>query len=66
VSPASIALLTAGMGESVETFRWLQRALEIHDPFLVYNFVGEPLLQPLKRRPEGQAILRAMGLQPQP
>jgi TolB-like protein/Tfp pilus assembly protein PilF len=62
VSPSSIALLTAGLGDTTETFAWLRRAIEIHDPLLVYNFVIEPLLEPFRRDPRGMAILRAMWL----
>ena len=62
VSPAYIALLTAGLGDTTETFAWLGRAVEIHDPGLVYNFVNEPLLEPFRRDPRGVAILRAMRL----
>jgi eukaryotic-like serine/threonine-protein kinase len=56
------AVLNVGLGDTVEAFAWLRRAAEIHDPFLVYNFVLEPLLEPLKRDPRGVAILREMGL----
>jgi tetratricopeptide (TPR) repeat protein len=62
ISPSSIALLTAGLGDTSETFAWLRRAIEIHDPLLVYNFVNEPMLEPFRRDPRGMAILRAMGL----
>jgi predicted Zn-dependent protease len=62
VSPASIALLTAGLGDTVETFAWLRRAVDIHDPLLVYNFVNEPLVESFRRHPQGAAILKAMGL----
>ncbi len=62
VGPANIALLNAGLGDTVEAFAWLRRAAEIHDPFLVYNFVTEPLVEPLKRDPRGVAILGEMNL----
>jgi serine/threonine protein kinase/tetratricopeptide (TPR) repeat protein len=62
ISPTTIALLTAGLGDTAETFGWLRRAVEIHDPLLVGNFVSEPLLEPFRRDPRGVAILRAMGL----
>ena len=62
VSPTSIALLTAGLGDTVQTFAWLRRAAEIHDPFLIYNFVNEPMLERFRRDPRGVAILRAMRL----
>ena len=64
VTPTSIAFLHAGLGDTAETFTWLRRAAESHDPFLIYNFVNEPLLNPLKRDPRGAAILREMGLAP--
>lgn len=50
------------MGDTAETFASLRRAVEIHDPMLVYSFVNEPLLEPFSRDPRGVAILRAMGL----
>ena len=62
VSPATIALLTAGLGDTTVTFGWLRRAVEIHDPMLIYNFVNEPLLEPFRRDPRGVTILRAMRL----
>jgi TolB-like protein/DNA-binding SARP family transcriptional activator/Tfp pilus assembly protein PilF len=62
ISPSSIALLTAGLGDTSETFAWLRRAVEVHDPLLVYNFVMEPMLEPFRRDPRGMAILRAMRL----
>jgi len=62
VSPASMAVLTAALGDTVETFAWLGRALEVRDPQLLYLFVNEPLLEAFQRHPNGVAILRAMGL----
>jgi DNA-binding SARP family transcriptional activator/TolB-like protein/Tfp pilus assembly protein PilF len=62
VSPTTIALLSAGLGDTTATFVWLRRAVEIHDPKLVYQFVNEPLLEPFRRDPRGMAILRAMRL----
>ena len=62
VCPTAIALLTAGLGDTVETFAWLERAAKIHDPFLIYNFVNDPMLEKFRRDQRGAAILRAMGL----
>jgi eukaryotic-like serine/threonine-protein kinase len=62
VSPTGIALLTAGLGDTVQTFAWLRRAAEIHDPFLIYNFVQQPMLERFQRDPRGVAILRVMRL----
>ena len=62
VAPTSLALLHAGLGDTTGTFVWLRRALEGHDPFLIYNFVNDPVMAPFRRDPRGQAILKAMGL----
>jgi hypothetical protein len=58
----SLAVLHAGLGDTTETFAWLRRALDGHDPFLIYNFVNDPVMAPFRRDPRGQAILQAMGL----
>ncbi len=52
----------AGLGDTAETFAWLRRAVEGHDPFLIYNYVNDPMMAPFRRDPRGQEILRAMGL----
>jgi TolB-like protein/tRNA A-37 threonylcarbamoyl transferase component Bud32/Tfp pilus assembly protein PilF len=62
VAPTSLAVLHAGLGDTTETFAWLQRALDGHDPFLIYNFVNDPVMAPFGRDPRGQTILLAMGL----
>jgi serine/threonine-protein kinase len=62
VAPTSLAVLHAGLGDTTETFAWLRRALDGHDPFLIYNFVNDPVMAPFGRDPRGQAILQAMGL----
>jgi Flp pilus assembly protein TadD len=61
--PTSLAVLSAGLGDTVETFAWLRRALEGRDPFLIYNYVSDPIMAPFRRDPRGQAILRGMGLE---
>ena len=62
LTPTSLAVLYAGLGDTTETFAWLQRAVQGHDPFLLYNYVTDPVMGPFRRDPRGQAILRAMGL----
>ena len=62
IAPTSLAVLHAGLGDTVETFAWLRRAVEGHDPFLIYNYVSDPIMAPFRRDPRGQEILRAMGL----
>jgi TolB-like protein/tetratricopeptide (TPR) repeat protein len=62
VSPTSLAVLHAGLGDTAQTFAWLRRAVEGRDPFLIYNYVNDPIMAPLRRDLRGRAILRAMGL----
>jgi hypothetical protein len=62
VNPVSIAVLAAGLGDTAETFTWLDRGVEAHDPVLDYGFASQPLFEPLRRDPRGAAILRRMGL----
>jgi hypothetical protein len=57
-----MALLAAGLGDTAETFVWLERGVEAHDAVLNYGFVVQPLLEPFQRKPRGAAILRRMGL----
>jgi TolB-like protein/Tfp pilus assembly protein PilF/tRNA A-37 threonylcarbamoyl transferase component Bud32 len=66
VSPVSIAVLAAGLGDTAEAFAWLDRAAEAHDAVLNYGFASQPLFVPLRRDPRGVAILRRMGLPPGP
>jgi serine/threonine-protein kinase len=62
IAPMSLAVLYAGLGDSAEAYAWLRRAIEARDPFLLYNFVNDPIMAPFRRDPRGQAILRTMGL----
>jgi len=62
VVPTSLAVLSAGLGDTVATYAWLRRAVAGHDPFLIYNYVNDPTMASFRRDPRGQAILRAMGL----
>jgi serine/threonine-protein kinase len=64
ISPTSLALINLALDDTVQAFNWLQRAVRAHDPFIVYNYVNEPMFAPLKRDPRGAAILRDMGLEP--
>jgi len=64
VSPVSIALLAAELGDTAEAFVWLGRGVAAHDPVLNYGFASQPLFEPLRRDPRGAAILRRMGLPP--
>ncbi|HET7427265.1 MAG TPA: tetratricopeptide repeat protein, partial [Gemmatimonadales bacterium] len=62
LSPTSLAVVSAGLGDTAEVFVWLQRAVAAHDPFLGYNFVTYPAMAAFRRDARGRAVLRAMGL----
>ena len=62
VGPTSIAMLRAGLGDTTEAFHWLGRAVEERDPFLIYFFVSDPLLDGLKKDARGVALLKRMNL----
>ncbi|MEO7476151.1 MAG: tetratricopeptide repeat protein, partial [Gemmatimonadales bacterium] len=49
ISPTSLAVLYAGLGDTTETFAWLRRAVEARDPFLIYNYVTYPSMAPFRR-----------------
>jgi TolB-like protein/Tfp pilus assembly protein PilF len=66
VAPSSIAVVAAALGDTLEAFAWLDQALEVRDPQMLYLFVNEPLLEPFKRKSRGEAVLRAMGLSADP
>ena len=61
IAPTSLAVLQAGSAiPSRRSHGFAGRSKR--DPFLVYNYVNEPLMAPFRRDPRGQDILRAMGL----
>jgi tetratricopeptide (TPR) repeat protein len=63
-SPTALAILHAGLGDTNQAFRRLENAAEDRDPFLLYFFVVDPILDGLKKDPRGVALLRRMNLAP--
>jgi hypothetical protein len=61
-SGTALAMLHAGLGDTTEAFRWLEIAAEERDPFLVYFFAVDPVLDGLRRHPRGVALLKRMNL----
>jgi tetratricopeptide (TPR) repeat protein len=60
-SPYDIAVIYAGLADQNRAFEWLNKAFEEHSAFMVY-MSSDPRLQPLRREPSFQDLLRRMGL----
>jgi tetratricopeptide (TPR) repeat protein len=61
VSPFWVAGLFAALGETDATFDWLDRALEVRDPWLVQGMF-DPWLAPLRSDPRFAVLGRRLGL----
>jgi tetratricopeptide (TPR) repeat protein len=61
VPPLDIALVHAGLGRRDEAFRWIESALEIRDPGLVY-LATAPAFAPLRGDARYQHALARIGL----
>ena len=63
VSAYSLAVLSAGLGERNEAFRWLDRAVEAHEEELPFLRL-DPIWDPLRADPRFPALLAKIGLKP--
>ncbi|HEX2714528.1 MAG TPA: tetratricopeptide repeat protein, partial [Candidatus Acidoferrales bacterium] len=63
VLPYSIATIYAGLGETDEAFRWLERAYEERSGWLIW-LRAEPVSDALRPDPRFQDLLRRIGLPP--
>jgi eukaryotic-like serine/threonine-protein kinase len=61
-SPTALAILHAGLGDTSQAFRSLEAAAEERDPFLLYFFVVDPIMEGLKKSSRGADLLRRMNL----
>jgi non-specific serine/threonine protein kinase len=64
VSPYSIAVIYAGLGDYNRALDWLSKAYEEHSGFMVYVYL-DPRFKPLRRDARFQAILKRMGFRNQ-
>jgi serine/threonine protein kinase/Tfp pilus assembly protein PilF len=61
VSPHSVALVYAGLGENDQAFEWLEKALVVRSEHLGWLKV-DPRMDPLRADPRFDAIVRRVGL----
>ena len=61
VSPYQVAAVYANLGRKAEAFDWLERAKAERDERIVVMRV-DPKLDPLRKEPRFQALLRSVGL----
>jgi TolB-like protein/tRNA A-37 threonylcarbamoyl transferase component Bud32/Flp pilus assembly protein TadD len=63
-SGTALAILHAGLGDTTRAFQWLDTAAKDQDPFLIYFFVVDPILDGLRKSERGKALLGRMNLGP--
>jgi serine/threonine-protein kinase len=61
VPPVAIAIAYGALGDVKQGLEWLNRGIDEHDIYIPENF-QEPLLDPLRKDPAYQRVLRRMGL----
>jgi hypothetical protein len=61
ISPFSIGVIYAGLGDTQQALTWLERAYELRDNWLV-NLKVEPRLDALRQHPRFRNLLRLVGL----
>ena len=59
--PSAFALAYVGLGDLDRAFRWITRAVEVHDPWLAENLF-DPLLDPLRADARFRPIARSLKL----
>ena len=63
VSPYTVAAIYAGLGEKDQTFKWLERAYEERDVWLM-NLKVDPVFAKLRSDKRFQDLLTRAGLRP--
>ena len=62
VPPVSIAIAYAGLDDATRGLEWLNRGIDERDIYIPENFF-QPLLDPLRKDPRFQQVLKRMGLE---
>jgi tetratricopeptide (TPR) repeat protein len=63
VSPYTVATIYAGLGEKDQAFKWLEKAYEERDIWLM-NLRVDPVLKPIRTDERFTGLLRRIGLTP--
>ena len=61
VPPSAFAWILLGLGDIDGTFEWLDRAVEVRDPWIM-PIRTHPILDPIRLAPRFQLLLRRMNL----
>ena len=64
VPASALVAVHSGLGEWDATLEWIARGIEERDPVLVTSLRMSPHYDPLRSRPDFQALLRKMNLEP--
>lgn len=62
VPPVSIAIAYAGLDDATRGLEWLNRGIDERDIYIPENFF-QPLLDPLRKDPRFEQVLKRMGLE---
>jgi TolB-like protein/DNA-binding winged helix-turn-helix (wHTH) protein/Tfp pilus assembly protein PilF len=63
VTPASIVYIYLGLGETEQTFAWLERAYAQRSAFLAF-LTAYPFVDPIRSDPRYEDLVRRIGLRP--
>ena len=61
-SPAAIARIQLGLGNNEAALEWLERGVDVRDPFFSSESMASPIFDPLRGHPRFAALLRRVNL----
>jgi serine/threonine-protein kinase len=61
IAPMAIALVSCGLGELEEAFRWIEQAVEVRDPHVI-PIQSYPVLGPVRADPRYPSLLARLNL----
>jgi tetratricopeptide (TPR) repeat protein len=61
IVPYRVAAVYVALGDEAQAFKWLDKSYDTHDNWLAQLKV-DPVMDPLRSRPQFQQLMRRMGL----